>query len=157
MIAMLLDILDLLPMRRQTAPQKNKRLSAFDFLIRQLREEFLGFVEAQSATGEALVELFTDELESKGIDLENMRAQAYDGVANMAGIHKGVQSRIKERIPGASYVHCKAHNLNLSIVHASGEPLARTMMDTVQAIVLHLTIRQRDCFHLRKTGNKMNM
>ncbi|CAG2239243.1 unnamed protein product [Mytilus edulis] len=63
-----------------------------------------------------------------------MRAQGYDGAADMSGIHKGVQSRIKERIPGASYIHCKAHNLNLSIVHASEEPLIRNLMNTVQAI-----------------------
>jgi len=117
-----------------TKEQASICIRFFDQTTKIVREEFLGFVEAQSTTGEALAELFTDELESKGIDLEKMRAQAYDGAANMAGIHRGVQSRIKERIPGASYVHCKAHNLNLSIVHASEEPLARNMMDTVQAI-----------------------
>ncbi|CAC5389977.1 unnamed protein product [Mytilus coruscus] len=63
-----------------------------------------------------------------------MCAQGYDGAANMSGIHKGVQSRIKERIPGASNVLCKAHNLNLSIVHASEQPLIRNLMNTVQAI-----------------------
>ncbi|CAC5399410.1 unnamed protein product [Mytilus coruscus] len=106
----------------------------FDKTTKSIREEFLGFAEASRTTGEALAELFLEQLELKGIDVDHMRAQGYDGAANMSGIHKGVQSRIKERIPGASYVHCKAHNLNLSIAHASEEPLIRNLMNTVQAI-----------------------
>ena len=48
-----------------------------------------------------------------------MRAQWYDGAANMSGIHRGVQARIRERIPTAQYVHCKAHVLILSSVYSS--------------------------------------
>jgi hypothetical protein len=45
-----------------------------------------------------------------------MRAQGYDGAASMSRIHRGVQARIRERIPTALYVHCNAHVLNLAIV-----------------------------------------
>ncbi|VDI83267.1 Hypothetical predicted protein [Mytilus galloprovincialis] len=45
-----------------------------------------------------------------------------------------IQARVRERVPLASYVHCKPHNLNLAIVHACKEPLVRNLMDTVQAI-----------------------
>ena len=38
-----------------------------------------------------------------------MRAQRYDGAADMSAIHTGVQARIRERIPTAQYVHYKAH------------------------------------------------
>jgi len=54
--------------------------------------------------------------------------------ANMSEIHRGVQARIRAEIPGAIYTHCKAHNLNLAIVHASEEVYARNMMGTVQTI-----------------------
>lgn len=63
-----------------------------------------------------------------------MRAQCYDGAANMAGEYRGVQARIKEVVPGAVYTHCKAHNLNLSIIHACKEPLFRNVMNTLQEI-----------------------
>ena len=63
-----------------------------------------------------------------------MRGQGYDGAANMSGIHKGVQARVRQRFPFALYTHCKAHNLNLAIVHACKEPLIRNMMDTIQTI-----------------------
>jgi hypothetical protein len=47
-----------------------------------------------------------------------MRAQEYGGVADMSGIHRGVQARIRKRIPTAQDIHYKAHVLNLTIVHS---------------------------------------
>ena len=46
-----------------------------------------------------------------------------------------VQARIRNVVRGAIYTHCKAHNLNLSIIHASKEPLVRNVMNTLQEIV----------------------
>ena len=56
----------------------------------------------------------------------------------MFGKYRGVQARIKNIVPGAVYTHCKAHNLNLSIVHACREPLVRNMMNTLQEIAFVL-------------------
>ena len=100
----------------------------------EITEEFLGFVEADKTTGEALAITFINAQEEYGILVAKMRSQGYDGAANMAGIHRGVQARIRQLVPGAIYTHCKAHNINLAIVHASREPLIRTMMETVQQI-----------------------
>jgi hypothetical protein len=57
-----------------------------------------------------------------------MRSQEYGGVTDMSGIHRGVQARIRERIPTTQYVHYKAHVLNLAIVHSSSDVSVRTMM-----------------------------
>jgi hypothetical protein len=46
----------------------------------------------------------------------------------MSGIHRGVQARIRERIPTAHYVHYKAHVLNLAIVHSSSDVPVKTVM-----------------------------
>ena len=59
-----------------------------------------------------------------------MRAQEFGGVADMSGIHRGVQARIRERIPTTQYVHYNAHVLNLAIVHSSSDVSVRTMMAT---------------------------
>lgn len=50
----------------------------------------------------------------------------------MSGKHNGVQAIIKRDAPEALYVHCKAHCLNLAVVHACKEPTVRTMMAVVQ-------------------------
>ena len=81
----------------------------------QVREEFLGFVQAESTTGQSL-------------------AEGYDGAGNMAGIHRGVQAIIRHRVPDAVYVHCKVHSLNLAIGHGCKEPLVRNMLETLQQI-----------------------
>lgn len=106
----------------------------FEKQSKTVHEDFLGFAEADKTTGEALANKFIAELESTGIVVANMRGQGYDGAANMSGIHRGVQARVRETVPDAAYVHCKAHNLNLAIVHACKLPLIRNLMDTVQAI-----------------------
>jgi len=106
----------------------------FDHEKGEVCENFLGFKEAERTTGEALAEKFIQTLEDYRIEIGKMRGQGYDGAANMAGIHRGVQARIRERIPLATYTHCRAHSLNLAIVHACKEPLIRNLMDTVQTI-----------------------
>jgi hypothetical protein len=106
----------------------------YDHSAGEVKEHFLGFVEAHSTTGEALAEAFLNTLEEYGIDVNKIRGQGYDGAANMAGKHRGVQARIRQRVPYANYTHCRAHSLNLAIIHACKEPLIRNLMDTVQTI-----------------------
>lgn len=69
-----------------------------------------------------------------GVNIDNMVGQGYDGAGNMSGKHKGVQARIRQIIPNAVYTHCRAHCLNLAIVHACTEKYVRNMMSTVQTI-----------------------
>ena len=101
---------------------------------KEVQEDFLGFVQARRTTGEALAERFLDSQREIGLDLEKMKGQGYDGASNMSGCHRGVQARIRQVIPGAVYVHCRAHSLNLAVVHACKDPLVRNMFDTVQQI-----------------------
>lgn len=90
----------------------------FDKESGNICEEFLGFQEAESTTGEHLANKFISSLEEYGIVIDRMRGQGYDGAANMAGKHRGVQAKIRERVPQATYTHCRAHSLNMSVVHA---------------------------------------
>ena len=59
-------------------------------------------------------------------------AQGYDGAAVMSSSKNGVQSKIREKYPNATYVHCRSHVLNLAI--ASGcrnVPSVRNLFDSV--------------------------
>uniref|UniRef100_A0A3B3RTZ4 HAT C-terminal dimerisation domain-containing protein n=1 Tax=Paramormyrops kingsleyae TaxID=1676925 RepID=A0A3B3RTZ4_9TELE len=68
----------------------------------KVMESFLGFMETMNTSHYA-----------NSLDISKCRGQGYDGAANMSGIYLGVQARIWEKEPLATYVHCAAHNLNL--------------------------------------------
>ena len=65
----------------------------------QVREEFLGFVQAKGTTGQALAERILETQQGYGLDID--RAKGYDEAANMAGIHRGVQAIMRYREMGA--------------------------------------------------------
>ncbi|VDI62435.1 Hypothetical predicted protein [Mytilus galloprovincialis] len=102
--------------------------------IISIREEFIGFKHAKSVKGVAISNTIVEFLEHVNLDIRNLRAQCYDGAANMSGKYNGVQAKILEQSPEASYIHCKAHQLNLALVHSSKELCVRNMMSTVQEI-----------------------
>lgn len=102
-----------------------------------MREELLSFVNADTGTkAEALMAKFLETLHTLCLLLDQMRAQGYDGASVMSGHINGVQARIRRENPKAVYIHCRAHVLNLCIVHSSKLPLVRNIMDTMQDVSL---------------------
>ena len=98
----------------------------------KLREEFLGFVAVISTTGENIAEVILSTLESWGLDVNLLRGQGYDGASNMSGKFKGVQAVVRSRVPSAVYyLHCRAHSLNLAVVHSCSNSHVRNMFGTV--------------------------
>lgn len=69
-----------------------------------------------SGSAESYFNIVIAELKSLNIDITFCRGQAYDGTSVMSGNISGLQKRIKEIVPEATYVHCCAHNLNLVLV-----------------------------------------
>ena len=51
-----------------------------------------------------------------------MRGQGYDGAPNMSSQRVGVQARIIEKYPPATYIHCSGHGLNCVIAHYCAMP-----------------------------------
>lgn len=68
-------------------------------------------------------------------NLKNILGKAFDGAANMNGVHKGLSTRMEECSPLGIYVHCYGHVLNLAIQDTMTqiEPL-RNALGTVQAL-----------------------
>ena len=56
----------------------------------------------------------------------DMRGQGCDNAATMAGVHCGVQRRILDINPLATYVPCNNHSLNLAGVHSAQESVNAT-------------------------------
>uniref|UniRef100_A0A3Q2QGC9 DUF4371 domain-containing protein n=1 Tax=Fundulus heteroclitus TaxID=8078 RepID=A0A3Q2QGC9_FUNHE len=82
------------------------------------QERFLKFLPIESHTGEALCASVLKVLEEMGIDIANCRGQCYDNAANMSGVYKGLQERMKELNPLVEWVPCAAHTLNLVEVNS---------------------------------------
>ncbi|XP_030749949.1 zinc finger MYM-type protein 1-like [Sitophilus oryzae] len=80
-----------------------------------IREVFLGFEECMGQSAEDMVKQLLLFFENNNLSFERLRAQGYDGAANMSGVYNGLQAKILEKQPNALYVHCAAHNLNLVI------------------------------------------
>ena len=72
------------------------------------------------------------------MDKYNIVGLGFDGAANMAGKFKGVQARFKNDVPTAQYVHFRAHNLTLAILHACQEPVVRNMYAIVSQVVVFI-------------------
>ena len=87
-----------------------------------VREEFLGFVELERITGEEIAATIVRFLNENGIPIAGMRGQGYDGASNMSSDRVGVQKRIRELAPQATYVHCHSHCLNLVITKSCSLP-----------------------------------
>ncbi|CAH2274965.1 zinc finger MYM-type 1-like [Pelobates cultripes] len=86
-----------------------------------VKESFLGFFPVAEKTAAAeLTENILQHLEEDGLDISLCRGQGYDNAATMAGIHGGVQAKIKEIIPNALFMPCANHSLNLCGVHSFG-------------------------------------
>ena len=81
-------------------------------------ESFLGFYPTDQTDGESMFNLIKTALVSAGLCIADVRAQCYDGAANMRGLYSGVAARFKQENPLSFYVHCYAHVLNLCIVDA---------------------------------------
>lgn len=101
----------------------------------KVMESFLGFMETVDTSASELAVNVFDSIIRNSLDMSKCRGQGYDGAANMSGIYSGVQARIREKEPLATYVHCAAHNLNLVLNDAvKNIPEMERFYDTIEHI-----------------------
>jgi len=99
-----------------------------------IREEFVGFIRLQRITGEHMAAAILSSLKDMQLDVANLVGQGYDGAASMCSDRVGVQCRIREEAPLASYFHCCGHALNLVISHSCSLPNVRNVIDKIKSI-----------------------
>ncbi|XP_067140986.1 zinc finger MYM-type protein 1-like [Centruroides vittatus] len=76
-------------------------------------EQFIKFIHVESSTGENLFFVLKKEIQSLGLDINNIRGQGYDNGSNMKGKVSGVQARLLKENPRAFFTPCVCHNYNL--------------------------------------------
>ncbi|VDI15621.1 Hypothetical predicted protein [Mytilus galloprovincialis] len=106
----------------------------------EIREEFIGFVELAASDARTMFEKIISFMQSCHLDIAKLRGQGYDGASVMSGHVQGIQARVKEVCPRASYVHCRSHNLNLVITQSckSVNPI-RNLFDSVFQLTFFLS------------------
>jgi hypothetical protein len=98
-------------------------------------ESFLGFYTCADQTAAGMLEQTVEIVQAKGFSFAKCRGQGYDGARTMSGIYNGVQKRIMDIQPKATYVHCAAHNLNLIVNDAiNGLPEAQDFFTILQEL-----------------------
>jgi hypothetical protein len=85
----------------------------------EVKEVFIDFLEMKNKKAEGIADLIMKKVADDGLELEDCRGQGYDNAATMAGVHSGVQTRIREINPKAEFIACTNHSLNLAGVHAA--------------------------------------
>lgn len=85
----------------------------------EVKERLIQFLPVQSSKAIDLYNLIKNVLEDIGLSLSNIVSQAYDGAANLSGIHNGLQALIKKDAPQSIHTHCFSHLLNLTLTQAA--------------------------------------
>ncbi|PVH38554.1 hypothetical protein PAHAL_5G287700 [Panicum hallii] len=81
----------------------------------RVEESFLGFLDVNDTTGQALFDVLENELKILDLDIDDMRGQGYDNWSNMKGKHQGVQRKLLDVNPRDFYSACGFHSLNLTL------------------------------------------
>ncbi|XP_007945856.1 zinc finger MYM-type protein 1 [Orycteropus afer afer] len=81
-----------------------------------IKERFLGFIDTEEITGTNLHKIIKTYLQQIGVDLKNIRGQAYDSTINLRGKFNKIAAEFKKEDPRALYIHCYAHFLDLAVI-----------------------------------------
>ena len=101
----------------------------------QIHEDLIQFIECDTGiTGCALADKMIDTISALGLNLQNLRGQAYDGAGNMSGKTNGAAAIISSSYPLALYLHCASHSLNLAVVKSLDIPCVRNMIGIVNKV-----------------------
>jgi hypothetical protein len=76
-------------------------------------ERFISFIPNSDHKAESVEGAVLSTLGSLNTDLGDFRSQSYDNAANMSGTYNGLQTRIKQFNPLATFVPCAGHSLQL--------------------------------------------
>ena len=103
-------------------------------------ERFIDYIAARELNAQSLVGYITSFLQKVNLSLQNCVCQCYDGAAVMSRECAGVQARIKEIAPQATYIHCYAHQLNLILVDCvKGTPVAQDFFALLEVLYVCLS------------------
>ena len=82
----------------------------------EVKEILLGIVHVGDTTALTLKAAIESLLSDNSLTLSSVRDQGYDGASNMRGAINGLKTLVLNESQSAYYVHCFAHQLQLTLV-----------------------------------------
>ncbi|XP_057989366.1 uncharacterized protein LOC110636935 [Hevea brasiliensis] len=79
-------------------------------------ERFIGLVHVHNTSAASLKKGIESLLSTYGLSISSLRGQGYDGASNMRGEFNGLKSLILKENSSAYYIHCFAHQLQLTLI-----------------------------------------
>ncbi|XP_049366158.1 uncharacterized protein LOC125831009 [Solanum verrucosum] len=79
-------------------------------------EQFIGLVHVSDTSACSLKKVIYSLLSVHSLSPSKIRGQGYDGASNMKGEINGLKTLIMKDSPSAYYIHCFAHQLQLTLV-----------------------------------------
>ena len=80
-----------------------------------VHEDFVGLHPLSDIKADTMVKVIFDTILRMGLKIENATGQCYDETSSVAGVKKGVATKIKLTIEPAMFIHCYNHALNLAL------------------------------------------
>ncbi|XP_042380415.1 zinc finger MYM-type protein 1-like [Zingiber officinale] len=116
-------------------------------------ERFLGIAHDGDTSSLSLKKAIESLLSYYGLSIARIRGQGYDGASNMRGEFNGLKSLILKDNPFAYYVHCFAHQLQLTIVAVAKNHLQVASLFNLVAIVVKVvggSCKRQDIFREKR-------
>ena len=99
-------------------------------------ENLLGLYAMEKCDAESITSAILDVLHRCGLNIGDLRGQAFDGASVMSGAKSGVGKRILDMEPRAVLIHCQSHSLNLAVQDACSKVQALNyLMSNVNELV----------------------
>lgn len=111
----------------------------------RVMERVIGFVHVLETTSVALKDAIDSLFAKNNLSISNLRGQGYDGASNMRGEYNGLKSLILRENKCAYFIHCFAHQLQLTLVHVAKH--LTPVFDFFEVISQIITLASSSCKH----------
>jgi hypothetical protein len=118
-------------------------------------ERFLGIAHVSNTTAAELKKTIDSVLSRHNLSISRLRGQGYDGASNMRGELNGLKTLILNENSSAYYVHCFAHQLQLTLVAVAKNHIQiATFFSLVNSIfnVVGASCKRRDILREKQTA-----
>ncbi|PIA65570.1 hypothetical protein AQUCO_00100812v1 [Aquilegia coerulea] len=111
----------------------------------RIMERVVSFVHVAKTTSIALKKAIENLFSMNNLSISKLRGQGYDGASNMRGEYNGLKSLILQENKYAYFIHCFAHQLQLTLVHVAKH--FTPVFDFFEVISQIITLTGSSCKH----------